>query len=359
MALFSGSGLNVSLKGVATNRITLPSGGASVISPAGWYAIGLGKYTTIQQYDPITNLWSNIGASGDGASIQYTYSDGVNYRLANQTGSAVGALMTNAGSGYTSAPTVAASAGGSIWRAIVGGAVNTTITITNAGTNYTYPPLVQFSAPPQGGVQATGHTTLSGSTVGSVVVDNQGAGYTTAPTIVFFNDSREGLNNTTVGYNAAAVATLTGSGTITSLLCLDHGQGSLTALPTLAFSGGGGASAAATTIMCWTITAYAVTGGGTGWTTAPLVTALDNFPTGGTGTNPATQSTLVAVRNATIRGAVSAGAITATGQVVYDGGIYTSVPTIEIINTGILITATAALTATMGGALDTSYITQY
>jgi hypothetical protein len=41
-------------------------------------------------------------------------------RVANQTGCAVGALITNGGTLYTSAPAVAASAGASVWLALRG-----------------------------------------------------------------------------------------------------------------------------------------------------------------------------------------------------------------------------------------------
>jgi hypothetical protein len=342
------------------NRITLQSGQVYTLpGPAVW-SVRTDVNTVVQQYDPITGIWWKIGGGvSAGGSNQY-YSDGINTRLANQTGCAVGALLTTAGSGYTSAPTVTASAGSSIWRAVVGGAVSTSVTVTQAGQGYTYPPMVIFDAPPAGGVQATGYCTLSGATVSTVTVVNQGAGYANPPQITFLNDPRE-VNSSTLsdGYGAAAVATLTGAQTVTAVLCLDHGNGGQTAVPTLAFSGGGGSSAAATAIMCFVITAYAVTSGGTGWTTAPQITAIDAFPsTSPAYTNPATQSGLVATGAANILGAVSAGAITATGQRVFAGGIYTSVPTIIINNTGILITATAALTATVGGATSTAFLQQ-
>lgn len=359
MGLYGGQGVNLSLRGIGTNRVGLSSGQCFTL-PSGWWGLVLGKYSVFQQRDPITGVWWAIGSQGDGASIQYIQSDGQNYRIANQTGCLVGALLTTAGSGYTSAPIVTASAGGSIWQAVIGGAVNTTVTITNAGTNYTYPPAVQFSAPPAGGTQATGHSTLSGGTVASVVVDNQGSGYSSAPTITFFNDPREGLNGVTQGYNAAAVAILTGSGTVTSVMCIDHGQGGQTALPTLAFSGGGGSSAAATGIMCWSITAYAAGTAGAGLAgTVARITAEDAFPTTASAyTNPATQSNLVITRSADIKAPISGAGITATGQIIYDGGIYTSVPTPLVIPTASIVTTAPVVTFTMGGQNDTSYIQQ-
>jgi len=360
MGLFSGPGLIPSLKGVTTNVVTLSSGQCQLISPAGWYMVNTGLYTTVQQYDPITGIWRNIGNGDHQGGVRYIYSDGVNYRLANQTGALVGALLTNAGSGYTSAPTVTASAGSSIWRAVVGGAVSTTITVTNGGTNYTYPPQVQFAAPPAGGVQATGYSVLTGSAVSSVVVTNQGAGYASAPTVVFVNDPREGVNNVTQGYNAAAVATLTGAGTVTAVLCLDHGQGAQATLPTLAFGGGGGASAAATGIMCWSITAYAAGTAGTGLSgSVAQISAEDAFPTTAAAyTNPYTQSGLVRTRNANIKAPISSGGITATGAVIYDGGIYTSSPTPLVNATASVVTAAPVVTFTLGGQTDTTYLTQ-
>ena len=360
MGLFSGSGVTPSLKGVATNVVNLEPGQVQLLTPAGWYWVKTGIYTSLQQYDPIAQIWRAIGAGDNTAVDHFIYSDGANYRLANQTGAVVGALLTAAGSNYTSAPTVTASAGGSIWRAIVGGALATSVTITNGGVNYTYPPIVQFQAPPFGGIQATGYATLTNGAVSSVTVTNQGAGYASAPTVVFINDPREGVNGVKPGYNAAATCTLTGAGTVTGLLCIDHGQGGLTALPTLSFSGGNGSGAAATAIMCWTITAYTAGTAGAGLSgTVARITAEDAFPTTAAAyTNPFTQSTLVKTRNADIKAPITGGGITATGAVVYDGGIYTSVPTPIVAATASVVTTAPVVTFTMGGAQDVSYLTQ-
>jgi len=360
MGLFSGSGVLPSLKGVATNVINLQSGQVQLISPAGWYMVNTGLYTTVQQYDPITGIWRNVGNGDHQGGVRYIYSDGVNYRLANQTGAVVGALLTAAGSGYTSAPTVSAGTTGSIWKAVVGGAVSTTVTVTNGGSNYTYPPIVQFAAPPAGGVQATGYATLSGSAVSSVTVTNQGAGYASAPTIVFINDPREGVNGVTQGYNAAATCVLTGAGTVTALLCLDHGQGGQTSVPSISFAGGGGSGATATAIMNWSITAYAAGTAGAGLSgSIAQITAEDAFPTTAAAyTNTYIQSGLVKTRNANIKAPISSGGITATGAVIYDGGVYTSSPTPVVIPTASVVTTAPVVTFTMGGQSDVSYLTQ-
>ena len=219
---FGGQGVLPDLAGQVTNVVTLAAGQVWPI-PSGWWETKPGIYTTLQEIDPITNIWRSIGAGNTDGVLQRIKSDGNNYRLSNQTGCAVGALLTTAGSGYTSAPLVTPSAGNSIWKAIVGGAIATAITVTNGGVNYTYPPATLFSAPPPGGIQATGYATLTSGVVSGVTVTDQGAGYNAPPTITFVNDPREGANGVSVGYGAAAIATLTGAGTVTGVLCIDHG----------------------------------------------------------------------------------------------------------------------------------------
>ena len=368
---FGGVGNKLTFKGTPGNIYDLPAGQTQILSPAGAYAVRTGLYTTIQQQDPTSGIWRTVGGGAFAGGYEFIMSDGVTTRIANQTGCAVGALLTNAGSAYTSAPVVTASAGSSIWQAFVGGAVSTTVTVSNAGTNYTYPPIVTFSSPAPGtGIQASGFATLSGSTVASITVVDQGAGYVTAPTINITPDPREGLtsNGVTVaqGYNATAVCTLTGAGTITGLVCLDHGT-PLTAVPTLAFSGGGGASAAATTIMCWSITAFAVGTAGAGLSSSNFqLTALDiPSTTAAAYLNPTTQYGtasynlgLVRQRNANIVGTVTAGAITTTTPRYIDGGIYTTAPVALVNANSSVVTTAPVATLTMGGLNDRAYVMQ-
>lgn len=346
-------GVNSGLRGQATNRIALAAGNSYIIPNGSWF-VRLGPYTTIQEYDPVMNFWRAQGDDGNnwgsigGGPMRYINSDGVNFRVANQTGCAVGALITNAGSGYTSAPTVTPSAGSSVWTAIVGGAVNTTVTITNGGTSYAYAPILVVEAPPLGaGFPATATCTISGGVINAVTVTNQGAGYTSAPRIFVVPDPRD-----TTGSGAILTTTLTGSGTVTGLYVTDHGT-AVTSIPTLSFSGGGGSSAAATVIMCWTLTAYTVVTAGTSYVDAPLITGVGGFPsTAAAYTNPATQRALVRERKASIRAAIATGTITATGQVVDDGGIYAGVPTALILANEGTGTTAAGVNFTVGGASD-------
>ena len=77
--------------------------------------------------------------------------------------------------------------------------------------------------------------------VGSITIDNQGAGYTNVPNIYIMNDPRD-----TTGSGASAVATLTGAGTVTQLVITNIGNPNTTLFPTISFSSG---SAAATPII--------------------------------------------------------------------------------------------------------------
>lgn len=354
---YGGPGVVPSLGSLVTTEIELESGQCWTV-PSGRWGIRNGKYTTFQEYDPITGIYRQVGAGATSGGLDTFFSDGVNYRLANQTGAPVGASVTTAGTGYSSTtpPTVTANTGGSIWKAIVGGAINTTVTVSNGGTNYTYPPVVLFSAPPPGGVPATGYCTLSGGVVSTITVTDQGAGYNTPPTVVFVNDPREGVNGVGSGSGAQAVATLTGAGTVTAVLCLDHGAGGQTAIPTLTFSSG---SAAATVLMCWSITAYTVssTTAGSGYAAPVIISAYDSPPAQTSNTNPTIAGSLVKGRQAFIVGAVSGTAVTATGQTVKDGGVYAAQPTLYaygfIQGAGAV---QAVLAATMGGQTDLSWI---
>lgn len=349
-ALVSGSAVNL-----GAGPLSLAAG-ETFILPAGALYITPGPYTLYQVRDPVLSQWRTVySAQGAAKAIQ---SDGSNHRLANLTGCVVGAFITNVGSGYTSAPTVTLSAGTAAFTAVVGGAINSTVTITTAGVGYTHAPVLIVSPPPLGGVQATATAAVSGGAISAVTVVNQGAGYTIAPTITVVPDSRDTITT------AAALtvnATLAGAGTITALVRTDHGT-PLTSIPTISFSGGGGASAAATAVMCWTATGFTVGAGGAAYGNAQpfQVTTTGGIVGGSAGAvvNPAVGSGLFIPRQANISGTSTAGgAITATGAVVNDGGLFQAVPNGIVTAGGSgLATTVGQATITVGGVSDTSWI---
>lgn len=349
--VYGGQGVVPSARGQATTVISL-SAGQSEIIPAGSWGVGTGLYSEVQEYDPVTGIWRNIG-NDSGSTYKWLNSDGVNFRVANQTGCCVGALVTTAGAGYTSAPVITDNGGTATYQAVVGGAVNTSITIANGGRNYTYPPQILFAAPSNPGVQATATCTISAGAINAVTVVNQGAGYTNAPVISVVNDPRD-----TTGTGAVLSCILTGAGTITAILVTNHGT-PVTSVPTLTFTGGGSTSgAAATAIMCFTTTAYTVTSAGSGYVGNVLVTGLGGFPaTSPSYTNTYIQSLLVRQRPAFYGAALSATAVTATGQTLYDGGIFPGVPTgyVAGFSGGVNAAASSAalVSFAVGGVTDT------
>ena len=350
-----------------TSAINLPSGGTYVI-PSGQYQLLLGAYTFLQWFDPITNLWRVFSGPTQSDSTVIS-SDGFNYRLANLTGTVVGASVTNAGSGYTNgiyppaaqlgtaaAPSVTFAAGGGSVLArgtvIVGGAINTTVTITAGGTNYTLPPTLVVSNPPAGGVPATATCTISGGAINAVTVTNQGAGYTTAPTITVVNQS---LDTTGSGAILTVNATLAGSGGITAITVPQNGVG-MTSVPAITFSPA--SSSAATAIMCFTIT------------TGVAQTAVSNLGTGNVGfaggnlataqsinTNPSITTGLFVPRIAT-----TGFNTTAAGGITFnDSGLHQTIPAgiaYASLSNGTISAAATAVAQTVGGVSDISYLSQ-
>lgn len=334
------------------------AGAQAYLVPSGQYLLSLGRYTSLEWYDSNLNAWR---ATQTHTGNQQFQSDGTNWRLFNRTGTPVGAIITTLGTGYTSAPTATISGtGGSLWQVIVGGAINTTVTVTTAGL-YNYVPTLIFSPPPDGGVTATGIAVLSAGAISSVTVNNRGAGYVTAPTITIVPDPRE----TAAGGGVLTVnATLSTSTIPTAVICTDPGTTALTALPTLTFAGGGGTGLAATVIMNWAVTGFTVGTAGVLYGTSQPFTVtgagLFNQSTAAAGdTNPQLNLGLTKPRNFLITGTSTAGgAVTATGAIIEDAGWgIQRVPNGIITAGGDTIPTTAGVvTMTVGAITDVSYI---
>lgn len=328
--IFGASGVYPTPRGLPSNVWTLQAGAARLI-PSGTWNLALGPYTALQEFDPVQDQWANCG--GTDTSLRYVNSDGNNYRAVNQQGCVVGASVTNGATGLTVPPTFTLSAGGATGGCILGGAVSTTVSITNAGAGYNYPPLIFLDTPPSSGVpglQATGFSTLTAGTVSSITIDNQGAGYSNVPNIYIIPDPRDTGPTTP----ASAVATLAGAGTVTGIQILNYGT-PLTTIPTFTFSVG---TLAATPIMVRSIGAYTVTTAGSGYSGTVLISALGN---GGVAapanTNPKWTTNLVRTRPAQIIAAIGAtGAVTTSGQLVLDGGIYGASSPTQIVYGSIL-----------------------
>ena len=311
---------------------------------AGYYIYSGSKYASLQRFDTASQQWRFSG--DDTYASRYVLFDGQTLRIANTTGCAVGAVVTTAGSGYTAAPAVTASAGASTWQAIVGGAISTLGVVAAAGSGYAYPPILWIESPPQPGLQAAGTVAISNGTISAITMVDQGAGYIYVPQAILVNDSRD-----TTGSGGSIQLSLTGSGTVTGLVCTNHGSPITSGtVPALTFASG---SAVATAVMDWSISSVSITTAGTGYGNSAAVTATG---AGGYVTaSPAYLGGIASVGMTRWRPAVidcttsGAGAITATTTV--DGGRYQGVP-YPNIGGGVVAafpTAAAVLALTMGG----------
>jgi hypothetical protein len=357
----------------ASNAVTLPAGCVQML-PAGTYYVEPGPVTSLQFLDPASVQWRTINATPLAGGF-YVESDGGNYRLANLSGCPIGALITNAGAGYTNGVGAAAtglvitpSAGGSVWVPVVGGAINSTVTITAGGSSYSFPPLLVFSAPPPGGIQATGVCTVSAGAINSVTVTNQGAGYVTAPTITLYNDFRDTTGN---GGVLTVNATLVGSGSLLAMYPSSaqnaafaagvggHGT-ALTAVPTFTFAPA--STTAATAVMNFCLTGFTVTAAGAAYgagtfglqTVSGLVAGAAAANTAG----PISHTGLTVPRPGLITGTLSGGGIATAGSVVTDPGFgFQAVPALTVASAGTTVATTIAqAAATVGGIADTSWV---
>lgn len=368
MAAIRGSGIPTTL-GRLVHDVQSLAAGQTFLLPAGYMAVNLGQYSYLQVYDPVLQQWRVCPRPSNGYTI--VDCDGVNQRLVNLSGCPIGAVLTNAGTGYTSAPTVTASAGSSLWTAIVGGLLNTSQTVTTGGSGYTIPPRLVISAPPSGGVSASGHVTLSAGVVNSIVIDNQGAGYPSAPTCYFVTDPNDTGTAITVagtpvaGSSISGTQTLaiTGAQTISAVICTNPGLAQ-TSVPTLAFAGGGGSSAAATVIMNFAATGYTVSNGGSFHTGTFITSSGGILDTGtvATHTNPYIEKGLIIPRPVKLVPALSSNAIVASASTaplsVEDWGSgFQLIPTaVPVDGTGLATTVTTTLAFTVGGQTDTVWV---
>lgn len=230
------------------------------------------------------------------------------------------------------------------WVAGVGGSV-ASITLSTGGAGYTSAPTVVFASAPAGGVTATGTAIVSG-TVSSVTVNAGGSGFTSAPVVSFTGGGG--------GSGATGTANLTGSVGSANLL---NGGANYTSAPTVHFAGGGGTGAAATaTISNSThrVTRITVTAGGSGYTSAPTITFTGNA---GSTSASATANLVNSVATVTVTnggtGYTSAPAVHFTGGggsgATATAAILRSVTSVLLTNAGAGYTSSPAITFTGGG----------
>jgi len=114
-----------------------------------------------------------------------------------------------------------------------GGAV-TSVTVTDAGSGYT-DATVAFSAPPAGGVQATGTVQLDAGAITGVTITNPGKGYTAAPTVTITGTGGTGATATAA---VSAIVTTVDWGTALIVAGVPSAYSSLAAPVSMPLTGG-------------------------------------------------------------------------------------------------------------------------
>lgn len=340
-------------------------GGQSYIIPAGQWYINRGQYSDVQYYDTYAGRWR---ALSNGQASQMISSDGVNFRIANLTGTPIGAVITNVGAGNATngynTITVAPSAGNSTWGTLVGGTLNTTVTVTAGGNFSVVPNLVWTPASNQTlpFIPPSFYATMAGNAITSVTCQYPGAGLTAAGTLTAVNqptDTNPG------GATLTLNATLTNSGNLVAMWPLTQGN-ALTAVPTFTFTGTG-SGWAATAIMNFTVTGFTVGTAGANMGVSAAVTVISS-----NGVVTATQNAALSGTDYTTalghpRMAWLATKSEANGNlsnngnvVVTDGGLnLQAVPLLIAIPANFNGSSTNALpvmTAQVGGIVDTSFL---
>ena len=164
--------------------------------------------------------------------------------------------ISNRGGGYSSVPTVVVSAAPSGGTTAIGiatmiGGINVCnlnanprdqsvqrVDVANSGAGYTVAPGVRFTGGGSGGTGAAATATIGDGVVGIVTITNGGSGYTTPPVITFTNEVFES-GVTTV--SAAATAVVSAAGTISNIFLTNAGVGySVAPTMSIATSGSSG-----------------------------------------------------------------------------------------------------------------------
>lgn len=233
----AGVDLQVRTAITGTGRLVKGSAGTMLVSGTNTYSGG----TTIASGVLDVAADNRFGAAPGSPQTDNIILDGGTLRTGAQINSA---SLTNAGSGYTSFPTLSIGGAGADSLAASANVLAriSTIGVTAGGSGY----VNQVSAPSAGsagtfvdivgggGTGATAFATVAGGVVTGITVTNIGSGYTSMPT-VFISGT---------GSTAGSGATANVSGITLQSIALNDGGFDYTT-PTISLTGGGGSGATA------------------------------------------------------------------------------------------------------------------
>lgn len=344
--------------------------GQVMIFPSGQWAVVAGRYTDVQSYDSATFRWRNISTQPGQQCL--VSSDGTNARLCNSTGTPIGAVITTVGNGnaVNGYNTVSAtiSAGNSSWGTLVGGTLNTTVTVT-AGGNFSLPPILVWQPAANQNypyIPPEFCCNISSNAVNTVTVNYPGAGLTAAGTLTAVNqpgDTNPG------GATLTLNATLTNSGNLTAIWPLTQGT-EVTTLPTFTFNIGG--TMCANALMDWTCSNFTVSSCGFNLGASKPVTILSGNGIAGHTQNAALTGTSYTTRVAMPRMTWMSATTDANSNLSTNGNLTVidagknlqAIPFLVVIpsnanGAGPNGNSPVVLTALVGGITDTSYLTPF
>ena len=175
------------------------------------------------------------------------------------------------------------------------------VTVTNRGSGYSSTPRVAISSAPAGGINATGIATMIGNLVDcngtsalkvqGVELTNSGAGYTVAPSVAFFGG----------GGTGAAATTIIGNGVV-GIVTLTNGGSGYATPPSVTFTsapaGGVTAIGAALISTAGVVTSITIRNAGLGYTQTPTITISSPYMIG-VGTYVANETVTGSISGAT------------------------------------------------------------
>ena len=278
--------VNATAGGTSVANVAVTNSGSGYTAPAASIAAspagGTNANATAAVTGSVTGLTvTNAGTGYTNPTITFQNATGDTSgtgAAASASGGVSGLTIGNPGSGYTSMPSVTISGGsGSLATATAAGSVDPTVVVSNNGAGYTNTN-VTLTAPPTGGTQATASAT---GAVDSLTVNSGGAPVSTAPAVTLTAAPAGGTN-------AQAAATISVTAITTS------GGQDYQAAPTIQITdtgAGTGASAIATVAVT-----SAVFTGGSGYAAAPSVQITDT----GTPTTPAAATATISITGLTL-----------------------------------------------------------
>jgi autotransporter-associated beta strand protein len=235
-----GSGAAATLSvGVTASSFTIDNGGIYTSAPPATISAPSAGLTATATAVFVKNAGSNYTSAptvtfngGGGSNANFT-------ALISSAGVVTNFVKVSGGSNYTSAPTItldngggsgataiAAMSGGAVTSVALSGPV-TGVTITAPGSGYTTAPTIVFNAPPTNGVQALATGNSNQFTVVSITTTAPGSGYVSAPTVSLSSGTGfSGRATLSSGINLTNTGSIGGTGDIT-VNALITGTGSL------------------------------------------------------------------------------------------------------------------------------------